>query len=285
MVKVGNLYYFLFIFITLILFISFYLFLKKKSKKYQYNFILIICFLNLTLHFLKLFFEPYVSDFPYSIRKITFENICAISTLLLPFVVLYKKSSILNNYFFFISLAGGLGAIFYPTEAFNKNLLSFDVLRFYYCHITLFLVPTLAGSIGLFRPNYKKFYQIPILFLTIEMLILINEFLLYKTGLISSSITEFFSRETRNSSFVFGPLPAFDKIANILLIFVPKIFTKNIFHIEGLDVFYWPVVWMIIPAFIYLPLIYEIIILPFSYKDIRQDISNRHNKGTIKCKD
>ncbi len=281
MVKLGNFYYFLFILISFALLSIFYFLLRNKSKKFQYNFLLTLCFLNLALHFAKLFFEPYRSDFPYSIRKVTFENICAISTLILPFVLLYKKNKVLNNYFFFISLAGGLGAIFYPTEAFNKNPFTFDVLRFYYCHITLFLVPSLAGSLNLYRPNYKKAYQIPIMFLTIETLILVNEFILLKTGLISSSLTEFFSREVRNSSFVFGPLPSFDKVANILLIFVPKIFTQNIFHIEGLDTFYFPVIWMIFPVFIYLPFVYELLILPFSYKDIIKDIKHFKSKKKL----
>ena len=77
-VKIGNIYYFLYIIIAFTLLIGIYLFLKNKTVKFQYRFILTMCFLNLALHFLKLLFPPYIDDLPASIRKVTFENICAI---------------------------------------------------------------------------------------------------------------------------------------------------------------------------------------------------------------
>lgn len=271
-VKIGNIYYFLYIIIAFTLLIGIYLFLKNKTVKFQYRFILTMCFLNLALHFLKLLFPPYIDDLPASIRKVTFENICAISTLLLPFVYLYKKNKLLNNYFFFIAFIGGLLALFYPTEAMGKYPFTFDVIRFYYCHISLFLIPCLTGMLKLYIPEYKKLYTIPGMFIMVETIILINEVILCKVGFVSSTITEFFSRECRNSSFVFGPLPSFDKIAKIVTVFVPKIFTENIFNIQGLTTLYWPVIWLVIPSYIYLPIIYIAIISPFAHKQMHNDL-------------
>lgn len=271
MVKVGNILYFMYILIAFILLLTFYFCLKNKSKTFQYNFILFLSLCNLFLHFAKLAFPPYCDDLPNSIRKITFENICAVSTILLPFIIRLKKVKIFNNYFFFIALIGGLSALFYPTEAFNKPAFCFDTIRFYYCHISLFIIPCLIGMLHLYIPDYKKAWQIPIMFLLIECLILLNEFVLFKVGYISSSITEFFSRETRNSSFIFGPLPAFDSISKVLTIFTPRILMQNIFNIPNLDTFYFPILWLVIPCFIYLPIIYEITILPFTLKKRFQD--------------
>lgn len=273
MVKFGNFYYFLFIFLAIIIWTIFYFLFRNKSQKVQYKVLLILSILNIILHFSKILFEPYFSQLPGSIRKITFENICACSTLIMPFVLLIRKNKWLNNYFFFIGLAGGIGALFYPTEALNKTVFTFDVLRFYYCHITLCLIPALAGSWRLYVPEYKKFYQIPLMFLTIETLILINEFILYKVGIGVSSITDFFSTEVRNSSFVFGPTPELYEFSKkTLLIFVPKIFTMNVFDVPGLTTLYWPVIWLIIPCFIYFPIVYELLVLPFTFKDIKNDI-------------
>ena len=263
MVAVGNFYYFFFIAIfVLILLVSFFI-LRKFTPEKQNRILLIVSFLNLALHFGKLLFEPYRSDLPISIRKVTFENICAVTTLLMPWVFLKWKQTKFGTYIFFIGIVGGLAALFFPTEAFQKDVWTFDVLRFYICHMTIAAVPILMGIFKLIRPNRRDFWIAPVFFLAIECLILINEIVLIRIGFVDSDLAEFLDRDIRNSSFIFGPLSSFDKIAGILLIFVPKVFTRDVFFINGGIDFYWPVVWMIIPAFIYLPLVYEIVIFPF----------------------
>lgn len=266
MIKLGNIYYFGFIFIAIILTYLLYLFLKNKTKDYIKLFLQIVLFANLGLHFCKLLFSPYFELLPNSIRKVTFENICAVSTLLFPFISLIKKEdSILKNYMYFIGILGGGLAILYPTEAFNKSPFTFDTIRFYICHYILFIVPLFSVLFGLIKLDYKKSIWIPICFIIIEIIILINEIILIKIGFVEcDNIAMFLDRDYRNSSFIFGPLSSFDNISKIITVFTPNVFKVDYFNINnGID-FYFPVLWLIIPAFIYLPIVNIIIGLPFN---------------------
>lgn len=265
MVQIGNFYYFLFIGIAAGLITGLYFILRNRSRKVQYNTLCVILFLNLGLHFIKLLFPPYRDEFPLSWEKITFINICAASTLLFPFLFLIKKQSVLHDYMYFIGFCGGFGALILPTEAIGKPF-TFDVIRFYLCHMTLVSVPLLAAMLGIYRPRLKKAWAIPVLFLAHETIILVNEIILVSTGLVKCTTAEFFDRAFRNSSFIFGPLPEADGIARIITVFVPRVFTQDLFGINNGVGFYWPVVWLIIPAFLYLPIVYTVIAAPFARK-------------------
>lgn len=267
MVELGNIFYFIYLIISIFICLGLYFLLRNKNKNKQKKVLLIILFCNLGLHFLKLLFEPYRSGLPESIRKVTFENICAVSTLIFPFIYISKNKT-LNMYMYFIGIMGGVGAVVYPTEAFGNSPFSFNTIRFYICHSILYIVPLLSAIFGIIRLDYKKAWLMPIYFILIEIIILINEIILSKIGFVDSSIEEFFDRDIRNSSFVFGPLSSFDTIASSLLVFVPKIFMTDLWGITSSGILYWPVIWLIIPCFVYIPFVYLIITIPFTYKDI-----------------
>ncbi|MDD3999672.1 MAG: hypothetical protein PHX62_02085 [Bacilli bacterium] len=264
MVEIGNLYYFLYWIFGIGMYSLFYFILRNKTKKTQYLVLLIILFANLVLHFCKLLFEPYRSGLPATIRKVTFENICAVTTLVIPWVFLYKKNKSLNNYILFISTIGGLAALIFPTEALGESPYAFDTIRFYLCHMILLIVPLLTITLNLYRPDIKKFWSIPIIFILFEYIILINELLLIKIGWVETNLASFLSREGRNNAFIFGPTSEFDSFSKIFTVFTPNIFTKDVFNINnGVD-FYWPVIWLIIPAFIYFSIIYILFCIPFN---------------------
>ncbi|NLD26129.1 MAG: hypothetical protein GX661_02085 [Acholeplasmataceae bacterium] len=161
-----------------------------------------------------------------------------------------------------------MAALIYPTEALGKQLLSFDSIRFYICHTILALVPILSVSLGLFNPQLKMAWAVPLIFICVETLIMVNEIALIKIGWVESDLTAFLDRDTRNNSFVFGPTSDFQTVGSILTFFTPDIFTKDVFNINGGVDFYWPVIWLIIPAFIYFPIIYFIICLPNQFLKI-----------------
>jgi hypothetical protein len=270
-VKVGNSWYYIFLLTGILLGLAVYFALKNRSQETKYRVLLIILFCNLGLHFAKLLFEPYFSQLPKTFRKITFENICAVSTLIFPWIFLYRKSKSLNCYLFFIGIIGGLAAHLYPTEAIDKPVFAFDTLRFYACHWTLIAVPVLAAVLGVIKLDYKQAWKIPLFFLAIETIIFINEIIVVRLGWIDSTRETFFDRDWRNNSFVFGPKTEFDAFTPFLKIFVPDVFTKDVFGINGGIDFYWPVVWMILPSLIYLPIIYLLLSLPFTYRKIWKD--------------
>ncbi len=268
MVKIGNGYYFMFIFIAALYAVILFLILRKKSTKTKRLVLTIILFLNLALHFSKLAFEPYRSGLPITIRKITFENICAVSTLLFPFLFLIKKNTIISDYMYFIGICGGLGAMFFPTEAIGKAPYIFDVIRFYICHMNLFTVPLLACLLGLYRPRIKRFWAIPLLFLVHLTIILINEIILIKIGWVNGNITEVLDPNIRNSSFIFGLPDSFKGAKFLFDPFIPPVFKTDWLHLTNGVPYYTPILWMFFPVLIYLPLAYALITAPWWIADI-----------------
>ena len=83
------------------------------------------------------------------------ENICALSTVLLPFVMLLKNS-VIKGYIYFISFLGGLMAvIIIPNNMNGMKIYEFELLRYWTCHFVLFLVPVVACLTKEYKPNYK----------------------------------------------------------------------------------------------------------------------------------
>lgn len=273
MVEFGNIYYCLYWIMAIGIFFVLFFVLKNKSRKTQYLVLFSLLLFNFALHFLKLFFEPYRSGLPGSFRKVSFENICAVSVLIMPWVFLYKKSKALNHYVFFIGVVGGVAAFIYPTEALGEAPFVFDTIRFYVCHYILFLVPFLSALLGMFQPEIKKFWLIPLVFIMVEYLILINEIVLIKLDLVNSDLAAFLDRDTRNNAFIFGPTSDMGGISKAFTIFTPPLFTKDIFNINNGVPFYWPVIWMVVPIFLYLPAIYIFISLPFNIKKKKEKIT------------
>lgn len=267
-IRFGNGFHFMYMCISLIYCVLLYLILRKKSEKTIRIVLLVILFLNFALHFLKLAFVPYINNLPTSISKITIENLCAGSTILFPFIFLIKKQNVLHDYMYFIGFCGGLGAIIYPTEAFGQPAFSFEAFRFFFCHMNLIGVPLVSAILGINRPRLKKFWAIPLLFLAHESIICLNEIFLIKVGVIKHSWSQFFDRNMRNCSFVFGLAPAFDSLRFLFDPLVPFFFKTDAFNINGGVPFYFPVLWLIIPAFVYLIPCYIIITSPFWIYDL-----------------
>jgi hypothetical protein len=265
-VEFGNFYYFFYIGLAVVLIVLGYFLLRKKSYEFKYKTLLIILFMNLGLHFIKMFFDPCRSELPWSWTSITFENICAGSTLVFPFLFWQKKYKFLHNYMFFIGVCGGAAALAYPTQALGESPIIFETIRFYVCHISLIAIPVLAAMLGVYKPelSIKSILFIPVCFLVHETIILINELFLIAVGLVQTDLATFLSSSgERNASFIFGPWPSFAGAGKIITIFTPSFMLKDVFMINGGVDFYWPVIWMAIPAFIYLPIVYAILSSPF----------------------
>lgn len=266
-VEIGNFYYFLYFVFAFLITIGLILFLKNKDDRYKEKVITILLFSAFFLHFIKLLFYPYNDLYPDSIRKVTFENICAVSTLVFPFFFLAKKK-VLLDYMIVIGIASGLAAYIYPTEAIfdtfdsiyfgRKGAFSFDVIRFYYAHLIIFLAPFLIGYFKLHVFSFKRVYLLALMILGTITLIYINEWVLLQLGWIDPS--SFYDVDIRNSSFVFG-IPEHYQHVGVLFDFFVFDFLK-VHPITG-EPFYWPVIWFIIPIFIWTPVLAFISNMPF----------------------
>ena len=275
-VVLGNGFYFMYIGFAIIYFVALFLILRKKSEKTIRIVLISLLFLNFALHFLKQAFPPYINNMPKALEDSTLVNICAVSTFFFPFAYLIKKHTILHDYVFFIGMLGGVLAVFYPTEALGEFAFSFDVIRFYFCHATLFVVPLVAAITGLYSPRLKSFWAIPLLFLAQSAIICLNEIFLIKVGLVNANLSDLLNKEFRNYSFVFGLKDDFSAFAFLFDPLVPFFFKTDAFHINGGTPFYFPVLWQIVPAFLYLIPIYIIISSPFwIYTCVKKAKSNK----------
>ena len=257
-----------------------YFILKNKSERTIKITLLSLAIGNFLLHFLKIFHPSYWAEIEYSLIRMSLENICAVSTVVLPFSMLCKNKTI-KGYFYLISLLGGLMAVILTTEPNGKPFYEFNSVRYYLCHYVLFTVPILAVTLKEFKPDFKSSLWMPLMFFGGQTVILLNELFLHSVGLVNHTPESFFSGDFRNAAFVFGPNTEFKYLVEKVGFLVPEIFTKNIFNIEGVGDFYWPVIWLLIPVVIFFPLVYFLFTLPFTYNDVKDFITNIKEKKTI----
>jgi hypothetical protein len=231
------------------------LIIRKKDQRIQSRVLLVIAFLNLALHFLKLLIPEYREAMPVSFRKVTFENICATTTIMMPFIML-SKNKVMKDYLFYIGLLGGLAALIYPTEAFDRELLELDVLRFYICHMMLFIVPFYMVVFGIHELSLKRVALFPLTFIVVECLILANEVILMEAGFVDFRGDNFLQYNYRNSNFIFGPTDEFKELSDkIIDPLVPTCFkTVGAGNYQGVEK-YIPVAWLVVPCIIYFNII------------------------------
>ena len=186
MVQMGNLYYFIYIAIAILLTVIAVRFLNNKSQKFRYWFIFGLIMVAFTIHFLKIFIWPYTTV-DYIFTKVSFENICAGSTLLFPFLY-FTKNKTLKDYMVMVGMASGIITFIFPVDAmsdyFNGGYLgargafNLEVMRFYLAHFLLFLVPFLMMRYQMHELSIRRAYRAPLMLILVLVIIYINELIL-----------------------------------------------------------------------------------------------------------
>lgn len=277
--EMGNIYYILSLIILVAIPLILYFILRNRSEKTIKYTLLGIAIFNFLLHFLKIFHPSYLAEIKYSLIRMSVENICALTTIVLPFSMLCKNKTI-KGYFYLIAFLGGLMAVIFTTEPKGHPIYEFNSVRYYLCHYILFAVPIVAVATKEFKPDFKSSIWMPLLFFCGQTIILLNELFLNAVGLVNHTTETFLSGDFRNAAFVFGPNTEFKYLVDKFSFLVPEIFTKNIFGIEGVGDFYWPVIWLLFPVIIFFPTVYFLFTLPFTYNDVKQFVQSlRHNNN------
>ena len=88
-IELWNTYHLITLGVFLIVLLTLGLLLKNKDQSVQKKVLIVIAFVNLAIHFLKLLIPEYREALPTSFRKVTFENICATTTIMMPFIIVY----------------------------------------------------------------------------------------------------------------------------------------------------------------------------------------------------
>ena len=269
LVEYFNFYYFLYIAIAFGLLTGLYFLLRKKRRKFIKITLFCIFLFSFIMHFIKLAFGYYQEWMPLAIITITPENICAVSVLVFPWFFLSKRK-ILKDYMFYMGMMSGIGATFIPIDAIGYGAFEFETMRFYFSHIFMWVAPLLMVLLKAHTLNYKRIIFVPFLSYLVLCIILVNEIILTGAGFLP--INYLFSSEIRNSSLIFGPLPEVEFIGKLFTALTPKVFLTVPAGANAGALFYWPIVWLMIPCFIYFCIIAFLLSLPFEFKRIKQDI-------------
>jgi len=279
-VELFSISYFIYLGIFIFLLIGLSSLLKHKSEAFNTRVISGMLFFALVLHFSKLLFPPYVNT-DLALKKITPENICAFSTLAFPFIFL-TRNKYLKDYMFFIGLISGTLAIVFPAEAFGKEPLIFDTIRFYIAHMIITIAPFLMVFTGLHKLDYHRVFAVSLIFICVMAIILINEIILIEIGQVNIDETPDGKPLTdpyryRNYSFIFGPVVEYLRNNNITLledflgIFIPNFLTEIPFGEHAGEKKYWPLLWVIMPAIILITFASFMISIYWEKEHIKED--------------
>lgn len=271
MVDYFNLYYFLYLTLAFALLIGLYFLLRNKSKKTITIVLFSLLLGNFLLNFFKLYAEYYQQWMPWAIRTVTFENICAVSVLLFPWFFL-ARSKLWKDYMFYIGILSGLGAMLIPVDAIGLAAFEFETVRFFICHALIWIVPLLMVILKLHTLDYKRIVKIPFLMYFVLGIILLNEVILIGMGLVG--INTLFSNEIRNAAMIFGPLAEIEFIGRMFTALTPNLFLTVPVGPNAGAVFYWPIIWLVIPFFIYFCILAMLLALPFEYKAVKKEVFN-----------
>lgn len=271
--EVGNIWYFFYIVVCGGIAAAGFFPFRKATEKKKYIYVLTLSFVNFALHFLKLLLPEY-QYFPMSLRKCTFENICAVSVLIYPFVMM-SKSDTAKDYVVFLGMIGGAAAIFVPTGAWGHPPFRLESIRFYLSHILLFMQAFYTLMLGLHRPSYKRFWRVPISFFLILGVITLNEFVLRATGFTEETLDQMVGDPTasRNGIFIFGLPENMESKLGFLTAVVPD-FMKHGFGYRSGD-FLWPWVWLFWPIITYGEIAAHAIGFTWGWKELKEDLDKR----------
>ncbi|MDI6452859.1 hypothetical protein [Peloplasma aerotolerans] len=253
-IKFGNFYYFAYIIIAFLLVLLTIRFLKNKPNRYKHYFLFSIYLVAFVIHFLKVFIYPY-NTLNIVYHKMTLENVSAVSTVFFPWIYL-SKNKVLKDYLVIGGISSGILPFLFPIDAMIpmfdgnylpiKHALSLEVIRFYFAHLVLLLVPIVMMHYKMHRISVKRILYMPVILMVILTILFINEWAITQIGWVSS--TDFLNPLKRNPSLIFGLKDGLSGLGVFIALFVPKVFT--IHPVTG-ALFYWPVVWLIFPVFIY----------------------------------
>ena len=238
-------YYYLFPLMGVAVFIILYFLLCKRSARTQSVALFLLLAANFALHFLKLLFPPYsTQEFADAIQKITPENVCAINTMLFPFLFL-KRGGAARDYMFYIGAISGIAACWLPMSIEEAQPFDFDCMRYYFCHTVLWVVPVLMVVLRLHRLDYRRIIFTPLIYILDLVVIVFNEVMLVALGF--EEARYLLSVNIGNGGLAFGPYTDLEGTGalNFLLAFVPPFFKPT-----AENPYYAPALWQLFPAVI-----------------------------------
>lgn len=281
-IEMFNGWYFFWFFLQIGATIGLYFALRKANPKLQHGVLFGLLLLGLLLHFLKVYIPPYSTDEARMLRDSWFVNICGANIALFPFFY-FCKNKYIKDYMFYIGVLSGLIVLFYPQEPLAKidQMGEFwDIVRFYFHHWMIMVVPLMMVLLGHHRLSYRRILSAPIGLLLLMLFIMLNQIFQSELGFIPLRSNDIFAIGYKNSSYIWGP-NSNDAIGSFFALFCPKFFkTIPVGEFAG-QTKYWPWFWMIFPAFILVtPLAFGMCMI-FDHKNFKQDLQKLLHKKSV----
>lgn len=278
-IEMFNGWYFFWFFLQIGATVGLYFALRKASPKVQHGVLFGLLIFGLLLHFLKVYIPPYSTDEARMLRDSWFVNICGANIALFPFFY-FCKNKYIKDYMFYIGVISGLIVLFYPQEPLAKmdQVGEFwDIVRFYFHHWMIMVVPLLMVLFGHHKLSYRRILAAPIGLLLLMLFIMLNQIFQSELGFIPMRGNDIFAIGYKNSSYIWGPGND-DAIGNFLALFCPNVFkTIPVGEFAG-QTKYWPWFWMIFPAFILVtPLSFGLSMI-FDHKSFKADTKRLFQK-------
>ena len=276
MVNLGNFWHIFFILLTAGLTTLLYFIFKNRSLKCKKIFIASLIIFNLALHYLRFLFPPYSGNINSILENSWFINICAVSVLTFPFLF-FSKSNTAKDWMFYIGVISGFLAVVYPTEALGDSVLTFDVWRFYICHMIIIVAPLLMVLLKVHSLNYRNIWKMPFCMMAVLLFIICNQVLQSELGIIGMRGDDILKPGCgyRNTSLIWGPT---DDVSVIFTWLTPDFMKTVPFGEFAGQPKYWPFFYLVPGCFVYFLLIPLLICLPWEFKHIKQDFINIKNK-------
>jgi len=280
-VKFLDGWYLLFLVNCISLILILYLALRNRTQKTQKIVLFCVLLFSLIMHFTKSLYPPYSTDMSRMLRDSWFINICGANIALFPFMFI-SKSKTAKDYMFYLGTLGGLIALIYPIEVFNRaNALAeyLDIIRFYWHHLMLFAVPLLMLVFKIHTLSYRRIFYMPFWLLTVCAFCMLNQVLQSELGFIPMRGNDIFEIHYKNSSLIWGP-PDIDFIRNT----VPWFMREIPFGEHAGEAKYWPLLWAVVPLYVYFVPICFFLSMIFDFKNIKKDFKKFINVFKVKAK-
>lgn len=271
MVQLGNFWYIFFILLAVGITIGLYFLLRHRSMKTKKIFIASVLFFNLALHYLRFLFPPFAGNTSLIMESGWFINICAVSVLTFPFLFL-SKSDTAKDWMFYIGVISGFLSLVYPTEALGDSVATFDVWRFYLCHMIIIIVPLLTILLKVHQLNYHNVWKMPFCMMAVLLFIICNQVLQSELGIIAMRGDNILEEGCgyRNTSLIWGPT---DSVSALFTWLTPEFMqTVPAGEFAG-EPKYWPFFYLLPGCFFYFWILPFLLSLIWERKHVKEDFN------------